>query len=48
MEQIKKFVRTERQKLDMGSLTSFLETFGQIVLLSFAASVILNTYILLH
>lgn len=47
MEQIRKFVRTERQKLDIEGLNSFLETFGQIVLLSFAASVILNTYALL-
>lgn len=47
MEQIRKFVRTERQKLDIEGLSRFLETFGQIVLLSFAASVILNTYTLL-
>ena len=47
MEQIKEFVKTERQKLDIEGLNRFLETFGQIVLLSFAASVILNTYSLL-
>lgn len=47
MEQIRKFVKTERQKLDVEGLYRFLETFGQIVLLSFAASVMLNTYTLL-
>lgn len=48
MEQIKKFVNTERQRLDNETVSKFLETFGQVVLLSFTASVFIHTYITLY
>ena len=41
MEQIKKFVNTERQRLDGETVSKFLETIGQVVLLSFTATNIL-------
>ncbi len=48
MEQIKKFVKTERQKLDIETTSKFIEAFAQIVLFSFVASVLLNTYLWLY
>jgi len=48
MEQIKKFVNTERQRLDGETVSKFLETFGQVVLLSFTASVFIHTYVTLY
>ena len=46
--QIKKFVNTERQRLDGETVSKFLETIGQVVLLSFTASVFIHTYVTLH
>ena len=48
MEQIKKFVKTERQKLDLETTSKFIEAFAQIVLFSIVASVLLNTYLWLY
>ena len=47
MEQIKEFVNTERQRLDGETVSQFLETLGNVVLLSFTASVFIHTYVLL-
>lgn len=48
MEQIKKFVDTERQRLDSETVSKFLETLGHVVLLSFTASVFIHTYVSLY
>ena len=47
MEQIKKFVNTERQRLENETVSQFLEALGNVVLLSFTASVFIHTYVLL-